>query len=77
MGLCFLAIRLLLARSLTGTDLVAASAWHFLIGGALLAGMAAVGIGLVLGSLWLVLRRPDRLRQAGPKPLTPRTGEGR
>jgi probable blue pigment (indigoidine) exporter len=32
----------LLARSLAGTDLVAASAWHFLIGGALLAGLAAV-----------------------------------
>ncbi|MDN4643420.1 DMT family transporter [Arthrobacter sp. PsM3] len=32
----------LLARGLGGADLVAASAWHFLIGGALLAGMAAV-----------------------------------
>ncbi|NSX38518.1 DMT family transporter [Pseudarthrobacter oxydans] len=31
----------LTARSLAGTDLVAASAWHFLIGGALLAGTAA------------------------------------
>ncbi|MFX1821276.1 DMT family transporter [Pseudarthrobacter sp. CC4] len=32
----------LLARSLAGTDLVAASAWHFLIGGVLLAVMAAI-----------------------------------
>lgn len=30
----------LLSRALHGTDLVAASAWHFLIGGLLLAGMA-------------------------------------
>ena len=32
----------LTARSLAGTDLVAASAWHFLIGGVLLAVMAAI-----------------------------------
>lgn len=32
----------LLARGLGGADLIAASAWHFLIGGALLVGMAAV-----------------------------------
>lgn len=32
----------LTARSLAGTDLVAASAWHFLIGGVLLAFMAAI-----------------------------------
>lgn len=32
----------LLSRGLGGADVVAVSAWHFLIGGALLAGMAAV-----------------------------------
>lgn len=32
----------MLARGLEGADLVAASAWHFLIGGALLAAIAAV-----------------------------------